>query len=94
MRINDDGSRVPMDTMFQITVKTASKTPVREYMHIVGVDAKGEAKIGDKITDGTNTYEVVSIPFVRRRRTRAIDEVDICIPATDEKHIGKTLYST
>ena len=80
--------------MFEMTVKDTIKTPAHEYLHIVGMGAKGEAKIGDKITDGVNVYEVVSIPFVRSKRLRSIGEVDICIPATNDNLVGKTLYST
>ena len=79
--------------MFQMTVKNVNRTPVRDYLHLVGVNATGEAKIGDMITDGAKIYEVVSIPFVRSKKTRAVDEVDICIPVTDDNLIGKTLYS-
>ena len=79
--------------MFQMTVKNTIKTPVHEYLHIVGVSVEGEVKIGDKITDGANVYEVVSIPFVRSKKHREIDEVDICIPVTNDNLIGKTLFS-
>ena len=79
--------------MFQITVKEAIKTPVRDYLHIVGVDSTGDARVGDKITDGNKTYEIMSIPFVRRSGARSVGDVDICIPATNDKLVGKTLRS-
>ena len=83
--------------MFQTTIKEAIKIPGLDYLHLTGINSKGNAKIGDYITDGERNYEITSIPFVRRVTVKPIDEVDICIRPGDfpiDNLIGKTLYTT
>jgi len=82
--------------MFQTTVKDIMKVPGFDYVHIVGINAKGNAKIGDFISDGTLDYEITSIPFVRRSDVIPRNEIDICIRPGDydiKNLIGKTLYT-
>ncbi len=80
--------------MFQTSVKEAMKVPGLNYLHIVGTDSKGAVRIGERVTDGTESFEIVSIPFIRRADVRPSGEVDICIRADSnnpEDFIGKTL---
>ena len=82
--------------MFRTIVKEAVKIPGLDYIHIVGVDLIGSARIGDRITDGKSDYEITSIPFVRRSGAKSEDEVDICINASElnpSEFVGKTLYA-
>jgi len=80
--------------MFQTTVKDIMKIPGFDYIHIVGINSKGEARIGDYISDGKMDYEITSIPFVRRSDVIK-NEIDICIRPGDydiKNLLGKTLY--
>ena len=79
--------------MFKTVIKEATKVPMTDYMHLVGVDSTGTAKIGDKITDGTNIYSIVSFPLLNRKEPLNTTEIDICIPLTSDNLIGKVLYS-
>ena len=79
--------------MFRVTVKEIIRTPVLDYLQIVGIDSVGDAKVGDKITDGSSVYEITAIPLIRRNGSRSIGDVDICIPATNDNLIGKVLYA-
>lgn len=82
--------------MFKTTVKAAVIVPGFNYLHITGVDSKGKVHIGDCITDGNISYEITSIPFVRRSIAKPEGEVDICIRPDNhnpDEFIGKTLYS-
>jgi len=83
--------------MFQTTVKNAVKVPGYDYVHIVGTNSKGDAKMGDYVSDGKMDYEITSIPFVRRFEVIPNDEVDICIRPGDydtERLVGKILYAS
>ena len=81
--------------MFQTTVKDIMKIPGYDYIHIIGINSKGEARIGDYISDGKMDYEITSIPFVRRSDVISRNEIDICIRPGDydiKNLLGKTLY--
>lgn len=81
--------------MFQTTIKEAVKIPGLDYLHLTGINSKGDAKIGDYITDGEQKFEITSIPFVRRAKVKPIDEIEICIRPgnfTIDNLIGKTFY--
>lgn|GEM_PF-6285476 len=83
--------------MFQTTVKEAFKVPGFDYYHVVGVDSKGSARIGDFVTDGNVRYEITSIPLIRKNSAKPMDEVDICIHLGDNSInalVGKTLYAS
>jgi len=83
--------------MFQTTIKNAMKVPGYDYVHIVGTNSKGDAKVGDYVSDGNMDYEITSIPFVRHSEVISSDEVDICIRPGDydiERLVGKTLYTS
>jgi len=83
--------------MFETTVKEAVKVPGYDYYHIVGINSKGSARIGDFVTDGDMRYEITSIPLIRRDSEKKMDEVDICIHSgmkNMDTLIGKTLYAT
>jgi len=79
--------------MFQITVKEVIQTPLYDYLHIVGIDAIGDVKVGDKITDGKSVYKITAIPFIRHNKSRLPGEIDICISKTSDNLVGKTLYA-
>jgi len=82
--------------MFRTTVKDIVKIPGLDYVHVVGVNSEGNARIGDSVTDGEFRYEITSIPFVRRVIAKPVDEVDICIKPGDyniDDLVGKVLYA-
>jgi len=82
--------------MFRTTVRDVVKIPGLDYIHVVGVNSEGNARIGDNITDGTFSYEITSIPFVRRAIAKPVDEVDICIRPGEydiNDLVGKVLYA-
>ena len=83
--------------MFQTTVKNIMKVPGHDYVHIVGINSKGDVKIGDYISDVKMDYEITSIPFVRRTYVPPKGEIDICIRPGDydiKNLLGKTLYAS
>jgi len=75
--------------MFEITVKDAIKVPARNWLHITG-NAKGNASIGDVISDGLESYEIVGIPMLH---SASYDGADICIVTDDSPStfLGKVL---
>jgi len=80
--------------VFQITVKNAHCVPEKEYVHIMGIDAIGNADIGDKITDGYDEYEIISFPFMHRSSANLFEGIDIFINAKSaDILIGKTLVA-
>ena len=82
--------------MFQLTVKSAKAVPGVDYVHIVGTDYIGSARIGSIISDGTTNYEIISIPFMHKDKPISVDEVDICIRAgeyTVSDMVGKILQT-
>ena len=79
--------------MFQIVVTEIIKVPGIDLIHISGINTKGYAQVGDKITDGSNNYEITSIPLIRRKDIKSINEIDICIRPGDydpDELIAKT----
>ena len=82
--------------MFQTTVREAREVPEVGYIHLVGVNSTGDARIGSYITDGNQEYEITSIPFMHRESVVPLDEVDICIRAGEYSIcdiVGKTLHT-
>ena len=83
--------------MFQTTVKKALKIPGHDYLHVVGENSKGSAKIGDNITDGHVNFTITAIPLINQKKGNGpTDEVDICISPDNcniNDLIGKTLYA-
>ena len=80
--------------VFEFTVKNAHKVPGKEYTHVMGVNVKGNIDIGDKITDGNEQYEIISLPFMHRNSESFFDGIDIFIDAKNaDILVGKTLVA-
>ena len=78
--------------VFEITVKSAHKVPGKECIHVMGIDVKGSACVGDKITDGNEQFNIVSLPFMHRSTDSFFDGIDMFIDAANpDTLVGKTL---
>ena len=85
--------------MFETTVKNALRVPLpgRDWLHIVGINTKGNIRIGEFITDGEMNYEITAMPMICRKEItkQILDEMDICISTNKnaDDFLGKILYA-
>ena len=81
--------------MFEMIVEKYFAVPFlgRNRVDIVGVVAKGDAKIGDVLTDGESTYEILGIPMLNSP-VQNFNETNISIISDNpDALIGKTLVA-
>jgi len=80
--------------VFETIVKDSVIVPHGRGIHVIGRNTKGNASIGDIVTDGVENFEITGIPIFNPMPNRASDEVDIILSGEKaDTLIGKTLIT-